>query len=162
MLKGIGLIIIGVLLCAIPFCKSIDFKQECTGYIKQAADANTVELASNRLSKAIEYAEKNGLTKGYTSVFYRTEDENIGFWYQNLKACQKELADATNASQLEKSNVLMKVRESLTDEGEKGTVLTVPAGLYKYPNNLLYNILWVLGIGAILFGLVFFSDTDLW
>ena len=111
----------------------IQFKQDCSGYLKQAADANTVELAMERLGNAIEYAEKNGLTDGYTSVFYNTEDENVGFWYQNLKACYNELEECKNGTQLAKSNVLMKVRESLTDNDKDGTSLTYPDGLSRYP-----------------------------
>ena len=126
---------------AICVVKSIKFTQNCSGYIKNAADANTVELAAARLGKAIEYVEEQGLTEGYTSALWRTEDENIGFWYDNLKACREELSECVDGTQLEKSNVLMKVRESLTDEGEDGTVLTIPSGISRYPNNLLWGIL---------------------
>ena len=66
----------------------IDFQQQCGGYLKQAADANTVELARERLNLAINYIEAKGYTTGYTSIFVKTEDENIGYWYQNIKACQ--------------------------------------------------------------------------
>ena len=34
----------------------------------------------------------------------------------------------------------MKVRESLTDDGEKGTSLTIPAGISRYPDNLWLGI----------------------
>ena len=162
MLKGIGMIIVGLVLLAVPICKNIEFKQECSGYLKQAADANTVELASNRLDIAVKYLEEHGLTRGYTSVFYKTEDENIGYWYKNLKACQGELATAKGASQLEKTNVLMKIRESLTDDGKSGTVLTIPSGLYKYPNNVAYSALQIVGLLLALVGLAFCSDEDLW
>lgn len=120
--------------------KSIRFDQQCAGYIKQAADANTVELALQRLQVAIDYAESHNLTSGYTSVLWKTEDENIGFWYQNLLMCQQELMGAQGGTQLEKSNILMKVRESLTDQGEKGTELKIPDGISRYPNNLFWGI----------------------
>ena len=108
--------------------------------MKQAADANTVELAYERISLALKYIETNNLTYGYTSVLWNTEDENVEYWYKNIKACQKELENCKNASQLEKSNVLMKVRESLTDNGESGTTLTMPCGIVYYPNNLAYGV----------------------
>lgn len=126
--------------------KSIKFQQQCSGYIKQAADANTVELASERLANAIQYVEDNNLTTGYTSILWKTEDDNIEFWYRNLIACQKELQACADASQLEKSNVLMKVRESLTDESEDGTTLTIPKGISRYPNNALFAIFNILSI----------------
>lgn len=124
----------------------IEFNQECGGYLKQAADANSVEIALNRLDKALGYIEANGLTKGYTSILWKTEDENVGFWYQNIKACKAELAACINSTPLEKTNVLMKVRESLTDQGEKGTVLTIPSGISRYPNNTFYAILNTLSV----------------
>lgn len=153
---SIVLVILSLIVPVSLFVKDVQFTQNCEGYLKQAADANTVELASDRLDKAIKYAEDHGLTSGYTSVIYNTEDENIGFWYDNLKACQKELKSAVNASQLEKSNVLMKVRESLTDEGENGIDLTIPDGLYKYPNNVAWAIVEFISLFLFLGGFILF------
>ena len=147
--KGFFLILISLIVPVIVIVKSVQFNQNCGGYLKQAADANTVELALDRVNKALEYIEAKGLTQGYTSVLWRTEDENMGYWYENIKACRSELEANLDASSLEKSNVLMKVRESLTDNGEKGTELTVPPGVSRYPNNLVYGIL--LWISLILF-----------
>ena len=125
----------------------IQFSQNCTGYLQQAADANTVELASERLGKALEYIESKGWTEGYTSILWRTEDENIGFWYTNIKASLQELESVKESSQLEQTNVLMKLRETLLESGEKGDYLTFPTGLWKYPHNVLYGIFaWVVNI----------------
>lgn len=136
----------------ISIVKDIQFDQRCAGFLKQAADASSVELAERQLNKAIDYIEKNGLTSGYTSVIYKTEDENIGFWYENLKVCQKELAETRGNSTLENTNVLMKLRESLTDEAEKGTKLTIPAGIYLYPNNALFLVAnWISGFVIVAF-----------
>ena len=126
---------------------NVQFKQNCTGYLQQAADANTVELAMDRLDKAIETVEKNNWTEGYTSVLWKTEDENIGFWYTNLKVSRGELENALDATQMEQTNVLMKLRETLLDVGEKGTKITYPEGLYVYPYNLEFGILaWAINI----------------
>jgi hypothetical protein len=146
------LIVAGLITPVSCTVKRIQFKQECSGYLKQAADANTAEIALERLNLALDYIERNNLTDGYTSILWRTEDENIGFWYQNVKACKKELQDCLDGTQLEKSNVLMKVRESLTDNGDKGTVLTIPSGIYLYPSNTLFCILNWLSVIAILIG----------
>ena len=143
-LSKILLILLSLTVPTICIVKSIQFDQRCGGYLKQAADANTPELALQRLDLAIEYIERNNLTDGYTSILWRTEDENIGFWYQNLKACRQELEACLDDSQLEKSNVLIKVRESLTDQGEKGVDLTIPDGISRYPNNAIWAILlWI-------------------
>lgn len=124
--------------------KSIHFCQDCAGYLKQAADANTAEIALERLNIALEYIERSNLTDGYTSVIWNTEDENVGFWYKNLKACQSELKECMNGTQLEKSNVLMKVRESLIDTTKDGTELTIPNGISRYPNNTVWMVFgWI-------------------
>lgn len=153
MAKGIIQILAGIIIGVIIYAASIEFDQNCGGYLKQAADANTAELALNRLDMAVKYAEEKGLTNGYTSVFYKTEDDNIGYWYQNLKACQKELQEVIGKSQLEQTNVLMKVRESLTDNGKEGTELTVPGGIARYPYNVFYGILMLLAISLVGLGL---------
>ena len=125
----------------------IEFSQNCTGYLQQAADANTIELAIDRLDKAIEYVELNGWTEGYTSILWKTEDENIGFWYENLKASRIELEEALDASQMERTNVLMKLRETLIKTDGDGTYITYPMGLWKYPHNMEFAMLsWVINI----------------
>ena len=149
LVNGVILLIVSLIVPAIVTVKSVKFSQECTGYLKQAADANTVELALERVDLALNYIESHNLTSGYTSVLWRTEDENIEYWHRNIKACREELENNIEASSLEKSNVLMKVRETLTDEGERGTELTVPKGLSRYPYNLLFGILNI--ISCILF-----------
>ena len=147
------LIVVGLITPVSCTVKSIRFKQECSGYLKQAADANTAAIALERITKALDYIERNHLTEGYTSVLWTTEDENIGFWYENIKACKAELEACLNSSQLEQTNVLMKVRESLMD----GRQLTIPDGISRYPNNAVWMIfgwlsalLIISGIGWIL------------
>lgn len=125
----------------------IDFNQNCSGYLKQAADANTVELAIDRLEKALVHIERKGWTKGYTSILWKTEDENIGFWYANLKSSKQELIRSLESSQLEQTNVLMKLRETLTEQGEKSIHVTYPSGLWKFPYNTAFAILaWIVNI----------------
>ena len=70
-------------------------------------------------------------------VFY-----DIEFWYKNLKASESELlkVDITTSS-LEKTNILMKLRETLLYNGKNGDSLTVPDGLSRYPNNAMWSIL---------------------
>jgi hypothetical protein len=128
-------------------CLRVEFNQNCTGYLKQAADANTIELAIDRLDKAIEYAESKNWTDGYTSILWKTEDENIGFWYKNLKASRVELEKALCSSQMEQTNVLMKLRETLTDNNESGTYINYPYGLWKYPHNMEFAVFsWIIHI----------------
>ena len=131
--------------------KRIDFKQNCSGRLERAANANTVDLAVKELDAAIRYAEAKNCTTGYTSVIYKTPDEDVAYWYNNLRASRQELLNLTDStSTLEKTNTLMKLRETLTDTGENGTRVIYPTGLQFYPHNFLWGILrWFIWIALI-------------
>ena len=67
---------------------------------------------------------------------------DVGFWYRNMKNAYQELDNLPDdSSALEKANVLMKVRESLVDQGESSVMVTLPQDLSIFPNNVLY--FWV-------------------
>lgn len=152
------LAILALSILATKIIKDVSMNQNCTGYLKRAADANTVETAKEQLQKSIQYLESNNLTKGYTSVLWKTPDEDIEFWYKNLKASESELmkVDSTTSS-MEKTNLLMKLRETLLDNGDK---LTVPNGLSRYPNNGMWGILTCLAM-LIIIGLTFWGTLEL-
>ena len=132
--------------------KRIDFKQNCSGRLERAANANTVELAVKELDAAIQYAESKGYTSGYTSVVYNTPDEDVEYWYNNLCASRQELVNLPDSSStLEKTNTLMKLRETLTDTGENGTQVIYPDGLQFYPHNFLWGVVrWFVWIALLL------------
>jgi hypothetical protein len=137
----------------------IIFDNNCGEYLKQAADANTVELAKERLKIALNYIELKGLTSGFTSVVYRSPSDDIGFWYNNLKTSYTDLQKVSDtASSLEKSNILMKLRETLLDNGIQ---LTTPNGISVYPNNPFWafygtlTFIFVIIMGVILMVTIF-------
>lgn len=134
-----------VFVASVVIIKNVQFNQNCGGYLKRAADANTVEMAIIELDKAIEYIEENGWTSGYTSVLWKTPDEDVGFWYNNIKACRSELSELpTDASPMDRTNMLMKLRETLTDEDKDGVMVTFPDGISRYPNNFMWGaLLWI-------------------
>lgn len=151
-----------VLVMALPFLSwgcfriwnYVEFTRDCGSYMAVAANANTVELAKDKLETVIKYMEDNRLKSGYTSLFVNTEDENVSFWYSNMKATVDELSKvAPETSQMERSNILLKLRETLLDKGEKGERLAVPEGITIYPNNWLYfiwlagSVLWMIVLG---------------
>jgi hypothetical protein len=148
--------IMGVMLC-IPFlwwagariyC-DINFGIDCEGHLKRAADANTIELAKQELAVSLNYLERNGITSGYTSVLYNTPDEDVGFWHKNLNASLGELESVKpDATQLERSNLLLKLRETLLDHGSNGEHVTAPDGISIFPNNVGYA--WWCAIGLVL------------
>lgn len=119
--------------------KAVKFNINCEQYLKRAADANTVETAKEELAKAISYAETNNLTEGVVSIFLHQPENDIGYWYKNMTEAYSELENLSDdATSLEKTNVLMKLRETLTDETESGISVTIPEGISIYPSNVLY------------------------
>ncbi len=139
-LLSILLILVSIGIFGTRISKKVVFEQNVKGYLKRAGDANTIELANVELTKALDYLEANNLTSGYTSILWKTPDEDIDFWYRNLKASQRELQTLNSESPLERTNVLMKLRETLLDVGES-TRVTVPDGLAVYPNNKFWAFL---------------------
>lgn len=133
-------IIISLLIFGVRISKGITFKQNVTGYLKRAADASTIKLANEELTKAIDYLEANNMTSGSTSVLWETPDDDIDFWYRNLKASQQELINLKSESALEKTNFLLKLRETLLSSGKKSRA-RVPGGLAVYPHNKLWTAL---------------------
>ncbi len=125
---------------------NIIIKQELTGHLKRAADANSIELALEELNTALNYIENNGLSTGYTSLIYKTPDEDLEFWYRNLKASKEELEKTKNSTSLEKTNVLLKLGETLLDEGKKGSRTTYPKGISIFPHNRLIAILFIISL----------------
>ncbi len=157
MRKTIGIFCLLFTLIVTSTCayKGVVLKQECTGHLKRAADANSTETAKVELNTAINYLEQNNLTKGYTSIFWNTPDEDIEFFYNNLKVSEQELTkiDSTTTS-LEKTNVLMKLRETLMDNNKDGDNVTAPMGLSRYPHNLAFGLLRVVSLITLLMGLI--------
>ena len=118
---------------------AIQFDRNCEGYLKRASDANAIPRAMEETGKALGYMEDHALTSGYTSILYNTPDEDVAFWYQNIKDAHTEMAelDLEKSTPLEKSNMLMKLRETLLDSGSSGDSVTVPTGISVFPYNLL-------------------------
>ncbi len=130
-------------------CAYIQFNRNCEGHLKRAGDANTVELALQEMKIAVKYLEDNEMTEGFTSIIYTTPDEDMGFFYQNLKASVEELQKVTpETPQLERSNVLMKLRETLLD----GDEVTIPEGASVFPYNKSFAV-W--GLLSVLFLVIF-------
>ncbi len=147
---SIVMFLAGCVVPAICFVRHIKFVQNCEGYLKQSADASTIEIAIERLDEALLYIEDNHLTSGYTSIIYKTQDEDLGFWYKNLIAARQVLEDGKNCeTQLEETNILMRYRETIADNGENGFEVTIPMGISRYPNNkgfcigLIFSFLFI-------------------
>jgi len=136
----------------IRIISGIGFDMHCSQYLTRAGNANSVELAKPNIESAIRYLESNGLTNGIVSIVLRQPGNDIAFFYSNIKACQDELNKVSeNTTQLERSNILMKLRETLLENSKKGERVSCPDGISIYPHNvaLLFLCSVSLIIGAI-------------
>lgn len=138
-----------------PVVRQIDRRVTCTGYLDRAANANTAKLACEQLDRAIVEIEHRGWTNGSTRVFFNYPQCDLGYWYQNLVAARAELrALPEMVSALEQSNLLMKLRETLTEQGEHGSKLIVPPMLNFYPSQMFWFLWWFIGSAlAVLLGI---------
>jgi hypothetical protein len=118
---------------------NIKFGIDCDGHLKRAADANSIELATQELTVVITYLEQHQMTTGYTSIFYNEPDEDVGFWYTNLKVSLQGLErEPPTAAELEKSNILLKLRQTLLDVSASSESVTEPSGISIFPRNVQY------------------------
>ena len=160
--------IICIFLCivfiALPFIpwtvsvvKYVQFDRNCLAYLELAADANSVDIAEKHLSSALKYLEANELTEGKTHIVISSPTEDIGIWYENLKSAQKqlrELKETEGLTEMEESNALMKLRETLLNS--TGGV-TYPENISLYPNHItlfwLNSTLWLVWVLALFCGM---------
>ena len=97
--------ITSIVICVVIIIKCITFNINCGDYLKRAADSNTVELAADNLKVALDYMEANGMTTGYTSVVWKSPDEDVAFWYNNIKESYNEIVSLDEtATNLEKTS----------------------------------------------------------
>ncbi len=116
---------------------------KCGDYFRRAARASDVETAGRELDRAVQYLERRGLTAGYTSVFWRSPDEDIGFWYRNVKTMQRELhAVGPTASQATRSVVLIRFKDAVLKDNN----VISPDGIDIYPYNTWLAGLFILGL----------------
>jgi hypothetical protein len=143
---------------------SIQFDIDVTGYLKRAADANTIHIAEGELDKALASIEKRGLKDGRTGVLWQSPNTDVGFWYNNLVTARSELGNLSpDATSMEKSNMLIKLRETLIDHGKDGDKVTLPYSICLHPANGLYFMGFLAGIliaGCAVLSLMFNYSWD--
>jgi hypothetical protein len=176
-MKGLfgTLTILGIISLVLVSVVSIQFwysfKTNCGDYLKLAGDAPTVERANEFLDKAISYLERENKTSGNSALIFHTPANDVGVWYGQLKAAkqiveqvlnyQPKASEDPNLLQVNKSNALMKVRETVLDQGENGVSVTKPAHITWYPNQWGMTIWWwVTVIWTIVFCICFLAVSD--
>jgi len=150
---GLLLVIPLVLLGGAGIVKGIGFTQDVGGRLKRAADANSIELAVTELQAALKGMEARGCTTGRSHVLWYTPACDVGFWYDNIETALAELVSfPKDADALTTSNQLMKLRETLLDDGSKGVVVTVPPNIVVFPNQGMWFVGGWIVIAAAIFG----------
>lgn len=149
-------IIIPLIVYGVAIVKVIQTDIDCVSYFELAADANSVEIAEKRLTKGIEYLEENNLIVGSTGIVFHRPTDDLGLWYENLKSAQvqlQELNSKEELTELEESNALMKLRETLLSS-EGG--VTHPTMISFYPSHVSWFwslcFIWLMWIAAVVFG----------
>jgi hypothetical protein len=139
------------------------YELECSGHLKRAADANTVETAKEELKVVLDYLESHNMTEGNTGVIIQRPSQDVGFWYNNIKSSYDELCELPeDATGLERSNMLIKLRETLIDhDGDSGDSVTEPSNIAVFPNNAAYLIwFWFSFIMTVIFGVSWIRHGD--
>jgi hypothetical protein len=150
---GVLCIVGGLLLGTPPLVSHLRFDWECGQFLKRAADCSTPAACVEELDKAVGYMEANGLTAGNSGVFFKTPECDIAFWYKNISGARSAARDACaeGITSLERSNVLIRVRETLLDSGKE---ITLPPHASIYPNVLTMILCSVVGVIAVILGLI--------
>lgn len=124
--------------------KSISYEKDVESHLEAAANAQTVEIATSELDIAIRNIEARGLTTGQTGILYNNQQNDIGFWYRNVKAARTTISELpTGADALTKSNTLMRMREGLQRHNGDGDSVIQPDNISLYPNQ------WMAAFGGL-------------
>lgn len=137
-----GALVVGAMLftgwASVRTYDSIQYDRQCEDFILRAGQANSIEFSKQSLDTAIAYLKANGLTSGFTSILWRSPDEDIGYRFNNLIAARALLEETKpDASTLEQTNVLLRLHESLAR-------VEAPMGISVYPDNSLF-VVWAWG-----------------
>lgn len=162
-MKKFFIVLIVIIMCLAPFpnyiysiAKSVQFGANCKDYLKLSADANSVVLAEKHLTTAINYLEENNITSGQAKFFVAYPKNDISLWYENLKTAQSQLQEMIEMgeyTELEQSNMLMKLRETLLEDS--GSV-TLPLAICLEPHGTLLlwlnSTMWIFWVAVLLYG----------
>lgn len=117
----------------------IQFNIGIENYISQAASSPSPQVASDKLSVAIAEIERQRLTQGNTGVLFTYPTNDVGFWYKRLTDSRAILMRLPPGdAELEVSNTMMRVHESLVANGKEGSSVIAPEGISIFPHNVAF------------------------
>ena len=113
-----------------------NFEANCESHLIKAASTNDIEVAKLELNKSIEYLDNHNLDNGQISIISEAPANNIKLWYDNLNVSLNELSlIQPSSTQLEKLDILSKLRNSLIETNRNVTKVIRPEGIEVYPFN---------------------------
>jgi len=116
------------------FIQSMELDRCCLQHLRLAANASTVDMAESQLRTAISWLERHKGKTGSTALIYRTPDTDYGYWLANLKASADELRQlGPDSTQTDRTNTLLKLRETIMDNDASGSYVAVPENLATFP-----------------------------
>lgn len=143
---------LGLVMPVLCWYMEYEFNVNVADRLKRAADANTVEIAKEEMTAVVSYLEANNLTSGNTSFLFTRPQNDVKFWYENLSAATHDLKlISPDAQRVERTNTLMKLRETLLD----GTEVTLPKYIQYHPNARVLVLMLTCSVGMIIIGCFF-------
>jgi len=148
--------------------KSVQFDTAFTSKCINAVQARDVTEAKIELDKAVNELESRNLTSGSTSVLFYTSHDDLGIFYQRVKA-RRELLEYQAKYQLDPLTIRYMVNASMTSYDNTldlwfRPIAGMPWGISVYPLNGVY-LTWLLaGISLLFIGIIrlhplHFKDT---
>jgi hypothetical protein len=145
----------------------LTFKAKITDNLKLAGDAPSIERADAFLVTALNAIEARGLNSGNAALIFQMPSSDMGIWYQQIKGARLTTSTLISkktsgqvVTQLEQDNALMKIRETVLDQGKEGVSVTGPDNAWIYPLQwMFYMLIWVLAICAIVTVALFAADA---
>lgn len=109
----------------------IKFDAAVTTHMKLASNAITPDQAVRELDSTLAEVRALGLTRGSTSIFSESEDEDLGLWYGHLQETRLKMSQIRETSSDESvAIVMMNIRDS-------STYTRTPDGISIYGKNKL-------------------------
>lgn len=141
-IAGLGIISL-IIFCITIFLWGYWFDRDCGNYLKLAGDAPNIERTESFLRSALAYIDSHHLTEGNTAWIFKTPENDLSIWHGQIvgawETASSLILKAGKATQLEKDNALMKIRETVLDEGQ-AVQITHPANISWYPH---IAIMWL-------------------
>ncbi len=143
---------------AIRACRYLSFYKGCESFLKNSVYTDSITLTKTELSYAISYLEEKDLTHGRVSIITQDINNDIGYFYENLKEQYMLLVEAENKNlnDREQEDVLKIYRKNICNNFGSPKI---PNGITIYPYNIAF--FWWSIISIILFIISFASFRHL-